>query len=74
MKKRNIINKKINLIVKRIYVAAFNIYACYWIINQVFFVQATNFENYLLWFFTTAGMHFFVLDNQEVYFKINGKK
>ena len=55
--------------VKRIYVVAFNIYAWYWLIREIFKRNTTEFEPYLLWFFTTAGMYYFVLENQDVFIK-----
>jgi hypothetical protein len=55
--------------VKRIYVVAFNIYAWYWLIREIFIRNTTEFEPYLLWFFTTAGMYYFVLENQDVFIK-----
>lgn len=59
----------LTLWVKRIYVIAFNSYAFYWLYRQVFVRHSTDFEEYLLYFFTVAGMHFFVLDNQDVFIK-----
>jgi len=67
----------INLWVKRIYVLLFNGYACYWLYREIF-IRETSFwehwEVYLLYFFTTVGMHFFVLDNQDVFIRTNSKK
>ncbi len=63
----------LNLWVKRIYITAFNIYAWYWLYREIFERHTTEFEPYLLWFFTTVGMHFFVLDNQDSLFKIKKK-
>ncbi|HEY1038955.1 MAG TPA: hypothetical protein VGF30_06090 [Bacteroidia bacterium] len=54
---------------KRIYVVAFNIYAWYWLYRQIFVRHSDDFEEYLLWFFTTAGMHYFVLDSKDIFFK-----
>lgn len=54
---------------KRFYVAAFNIYAWYWLIRQIFIRNSTEFEPYLLWFFTTAGMYYFILDNNDLTIK-----
>lgn len=67
------VNAKIVLSVKRIYVLAFNAYAWYWLYRQIFVRHSTDFEEYLLWFFTVAGMYFFVLDNDDVYIKDNSK-
>ncbi|MGV4413728.1 hypothetical protein [Chryseobacterium sp. T1] len=63
------IKPKVNLTMKRIYVIAFNIYAWFWLFRQIFIRNSTNFEDYLLWFFTTAGMYYFVLDNNDIFFK-----
>lgn len=63
------IEPKVILGVKRLYVFAFNIYAWYWLYREIFVRNSTDYENYLVWFFTTAGMYFFVLDNNDVYFK-----
>lgn len=60
---------KVNLAMKRLYVIAFNFYAWFWIFREVFIINSTNWENYVLWFFTTAGMYYFVLDNNDVFFK-----
>lgn len=71
-------NKQYNLIkpimilwLKRIYIIAFNIYAWYWLYREIFVRQTVEFEPYLLWFFTVTGMYYFVLENQNVYFKTN---
>lgn len=55
--------------VKRVYVIAFNFYAWFWLFRQIFIRQSTTFEPYLLWFFMTAGMYYFVLDNQDLFLK-----
>jgi len=65
----NKVKPKVNLIVKRLYVVAFNFYAWFWLYRQIFIRHSTEFEDYLLWFFTTVGMHFFVLDNDDVFIK-----
>lgn len=67
--KRKITDPIVNLWIKRIYVTAFNIYAWYWLYREIFIQHTPSFENYLLWFFTTGGMHYFVLDNQDIFFK-----
>jgi hypothetical protein len=69
-RQQEILKPKIILWIKRIYVVAFNIYAWYWIYRQIFIRRSTDFEDYLLWFFTTAGMYYFVLDNSDLFFKI----
>lgn len=61
----------IRLWIKRIYVLTFNIYAWFWVIREIFVRNTTEFEPYLLWFFTTVGMYYFVLENQDIYFKGN---
>lgn len=71
---QKVIKPKVDLSVKRLYVLAFNIYAWFWLIREIFIHQSTNFEDYLLWFFTTAGMYFFVLDNNDIFFKIPKRK
>jgi hypothetical protein len=69
-RRQEILKPKIILWIKRIYVVAFNIYAWYWIYRQIFIRHSTDYEDYLLWFFTTAGMYYFVLDNNDLSFKI----
>ena len=61
----NTITKILVKATRRIYVIAFNIYAWFWIIRLIFIHHSTNFEDYLLWFFATAGMYFFVLDGED---------
>ena len=63
------ITKKIVKVTRRIYVIAFNIYAWFWLIRLIFIKNSTNFEDYLLWFFATTGMYFFVLDGKDVFLK-----
>ncbi len=72
-RQQKIIKPKIILWLKRIYVVAFNIYAWYWIYRQIFIRHSTDFEDYLLWFFTTVGMYYFVLENNDLFFKIPDK-
>ncbi|WP_456314890.1 hypothetical protein [Pseudomonas shirazensis] len=69
-KQQEVIKPKVDLSVKRLYVIAFNAYAWFWLIREIFYRQSTNYEDYLLWTFTTLGMYFFVLDNNDIYFKI----
>jgi len=52
--------------VKRIYVIAFNIYVWIWLYRLIF-IRESDFEDYLLWFFATAGMYFFVLDGKDIF-------
>lgn len=61
---------KVVLWMKRFYVGAFNIYAWFWIYRQIFIRHSTDFEDYLLWFFTTVGMYYFVLDSKDIFIKI----
>lgn len=69
-KQQQILKPKIILWFKRIYVVAFNIYAWFWIYRQIFIRHSTDFEDYFLWFFTIAGMYYFVLNNNDLFFKI----
>lgn len=73
-KQQEVIRPKVDLSAKRLYVGAFNIYAWFWLIREVFYRQSTNYEDYLLWAFTTLGMYFFVLDNKDIYFKTHNRK
>lgn len=65
------IKKFILLWLRRIYVIAFNIYAWYWLVKLIFILDSTNFEDYLIWFFTTVGVLFFVFDGNDLYLKKN---
>jgi len=58
---------------KRLYVVAGNIYSWFWLIRQIFFIQSTNFEEYLLWAFLTATFYWFILEHDEIFFKIDKK-
>jgi hypothetical protein len=64
---------KVVLLIKRFYVIAFNIYAWFWLYREIFIRESTNFEDYLLWFFTTAGMYYFVLDSNDILLKVPKK-
>ena len=64
---------KVVLLIKRFYVIVFNIYAWFWLYREIFIRESTNFEGYLLWFFTTAGMYYFVLDSNDILLKIPKK-
>lgn len=64
---------KVILLFKRIYVLAFNIYAWYWLYRQIFIRHSTDFEEYLLWFFLTAGFYWFVNDHKDILLKIDKK-
>lgn len=58
-----------NIWIKRLYVLAFNIYTWFWLYRAVFINESTPWEDYLKWLFATAGMHFFVLKNNDVFFR-----
>ncbi len=62
------------MLIKRLYVIAFNIYAWYWLYREIFIRESTNYEEYLLWFLTTAGMYFFVLENSDLKISFKNKK
>jgi hypothetical protein len=66
--KRNyeIVKPAVILWIRRFYIIAFNIYAWYWLYREIFINHSPNFENYVLWFFTTIGMYFFVLDSKDL--------
>jgi hypothetical protein len=61
--------EKIIIFLRRFYVLGFNIYAWFWLFRLIFFEKSTNIESYILWFFTTAGMYFFVLDGNDEFLK-----
>lgn len=63
------IKKQVTEWTRRIYVIAFNIYAWFWLIRLIFIRHSTNFEDYILWFFATVGMYFFVLDGKGIFLK-----
>jgi len=63
------LTNKLIKITRRLYVIAFNIYAWFWIIRLIFIQHSTNIEDYILWFFATAGMYFFVLDGKDLFLK-----
>lgn len=65
----NRIKQKVILWFKRAYVISFNIYAWYWLFKLIFILHSTNLEEYLLWFFATTGMYFFVFDGNDIYLK-----
>ncbi|WP_192825232.1 hypothetical protein [Rufibacter sp. LB8] len=66
---QNAVKTKATLWIKRTYVVAFNLYTWFWIFRQIFIRQSTDFESYLLWFFSTAGMYFFILRNDDLEIK-----
>lgn len=63
------IQSKVILWIKRIYVISFNIYAWYWLFKLILILNSTNFEDYLLWFFATTGMYFFVFEGNDIFLK-----
>jgi hypothetical protein len=63
------IKKSVVKWVRRIYVIAFNMYAWFWLVRLIFIRHSANFEDYLLWFFATVGMYFFVLDGKDIFLK-----
>lgn len=69
-KQKEVFKPIVNLSVKRLYVFTFNIYSWFWLVREIFVRHSTNFEEYLLWFFMVVGVHFFVLDNNDIFFKI----
>lgn len=63
------IKKQVIKWTRRMYVITFNIYAWFWLIRLIFIRHSDNIEDYLLWFFATAGMYFFVLDGKDLFLK-----
>ena len=57
---------------KRLYVVAFNVYAWFWIVREILWLHGTDWESYVLWFFTTAGIYYFVFDSKDIWF--NGQE
>lgn len=60
-------NKKLILWMKRIYVIVGNIYSWFWLIRAIFFRSETTLEDYLMWFFLTAGFYWFILEHREIF-------
>ena len=60
---------KVILWFKRAYVISFNIYAWYWLFKLIFILHSTSFEEYLLWFFATTGIYFFVFEGNDIFLK-----
>lgn len=58
--------KNIEFWCKKMYVWSANIYCWFWIIREVFWRKSTDLEPYLLWFFLSAGMYFFIRDNKDL--------
>jgi len=59
---------KINEILRIIYILLFNIYSWYWL-YKIIFINKSNWEDYLNWFFVVAGVHFFVKDYKKFWSK-----
>jgi len=52
-----------------------SVFNWFWLIRLIFIWHSSNFEDYLLWFFATTGMYFFVLDGKDIFLKeINNVK
>ena len=68
--------KKLEIITRKIYIWAANIYCWFWLIREIFWRKNTDFEAYLLWFFLSAGMYFFIRDSkvQGVIYNIDENK
>ncbi|MFV8327923.1 hypothetical protein [Flavobacterium sp. ZS1P14] len=58
--------KNIEFLCKKIYVWAANFYCWFWIIREIFWRKSTDFESYILWFFLSAGMYFFIRDSKDL--------
>lgn len=63
----------VDLVFRRIYVIAFNIYAWFWPIRQAFYRHSFAWEDWLLWAFATFGMYYFVLDSKGIFIKSTNK-
>ena len=68
MKRNLVIEYKINMCIRVIYILAFNVYSWYWFYKLIF-INKSTWEDYLNWFFVVAGMHFFVLDSSKFWSK-----
>lgn len=60
---------KVDLFFKRIYVIAFNLYSVYWLFREIFIRETTNWEVYTPLVFAYTGIYFFVLRNEDIFFK-----
>lgn len=67
------IKPQIIILMKRLYVISFNCYSWYWLYREIFIRHITNFEDYLLWGFTTFGVYMFILEHEEIFFKKNNQ-
>jgi hypothetical protein len=55
------IEYKINMVFRIIYILLFNVYSWYWL-YKIVFINNSNWEDWINWFFVTCGVHFFVID------------
>lgn len=55
------INYKVNMLVRIVYIIAFNAYSWYWL-YKIIWVNQSTWEDWANWFFVTCGAHFFVID------------
>ncbi|MGE0561585.1 MAG: hypothetical protein AB7O47_07200 [Flavobacteriales bacterium] len=63
------IKKQVVLWFRRIYVIIFHLYAWFWLFRLIFMEKSTNYEDYIIWFLTTTGVYFFVLDGKDSFLK-----
>lgn len=68
MKKHERTEYKINEILRIIYILSFNIYSWYWL-YKIIFINKSNWEDYLNWFFVVVGVHFFAKDHKKFWSK-----
>ena len=66
---KKIINANILLWSNRIYILAGNLYSWFWLIRAIFCRPETSFEDYLMWFFLTAGFYWFIIEHDEIFIK-----
>lgn len=62
------INYKVNMLLRVIYVLAFNVYSWYWL-YKIIWVNQSTWEDWANWFFVTSGVHFFVIDYSKFWSK-----
>jgi|GEM_PF-2462140 len=56
---------KFTHLMRRLYVAAFNLYGWYWMYKLIFVMQSTDWEHYALWFFAMISHYYYILDNRK---------
>lgn len=61
MEKKEMIKYKITMGLRIIYILLFNLYSWYWL-YKIAFLNDSNWEDWINWFFVTCGVHFFVID------------